>query len=183
MRNKANRRGARVRARLDKLPQELYDKIYDFTFSAEPGNRYLDCFVDPSYRPSKDGMRPLFQKPDSIHLLHVDRASRKQFARSYYGGSGAVFISPWISKSVISGPPHDTCHIWLSSLPKDHRAMIRDVRIVLPDRVEPPSYREFQVRRRCLEIRRRILRLDYTADFGEDVWNAVTVCYLYEAGV
>ncbi|KAF2166093.1 hypothetical protein M409DRAFT_23820 [Zasmidium cellare ATCC 36951] len=112
----------------DKLPQELFDRIYDFTFTAEPGVRYLDRFNPyhhPMYIP-----RPLFQKLDSINLLHVDRASRKQFAESFYGGDGAVFVMTghaqrpawWIKPACIE---------WLSILPSQHRALIKDVRCAI----------------------------------------------------
>ena len=85
----------KLRDRLQKLPQELvstnyqpprcsdmhkltslqYDIIYDMTFTAEPGGRKITSKLD---------QRHLFAFPDSITLLHVDRASRAMFASSFF---------------------------------------------------------------------------------------------------
>lgn len=127
MRQKARRRAAKLRARLQKLPQELYDEIYDLTFTAKPGIRYTDRFYHQPEKFRPRNPRPLFRKPDSVHLLHVNRASRLQFARSYYGGDGAVFavIDPngWSGYWV-----ENFCRDWLFAVPIQHRSFIRDVR-------------------------------------------------------
>lgn len=52
---------------LQAIPQELYDMIYEFTFTPDPS----DFAIDAYYRPS--------------NLLRVDRTSRRLFALNLYG--------------------------------------------------------------------------------------------------
>lgn len=103
------------------LPQELYDRIYDHTFTAMPGMRFVGhkfpdhdddyCCWLPSYmsveqfcqiNPFPFGIdsrhartslvkHGLFTKPDSTVLLHVDHQSREKFAASFFGGQGTFF--------------------------------------------------------------------------------------------
>lgn len=130
-----------LRARLADLPQELYDTIFDFTFTAEPGIRYLDRFSPDCTELCN--ARPLFRVPDSVHLLHVDRTSRNQFARSYYGGDEAVFVAAYFSGGQEYSCHSSTCCNWLESLPPDHRAMIRDVRFALAGRKKRPLHQSY----------------------------------------
>ena len=67
--------GENLAACLQKLPQELYDKIYEQVFTADSKERVID-----------KGYKPPAQ-------LQVDRASREKFADSYYG-AGATFSFP-----------------------------------------------------------------------------------------
>ncbi|KAK4494306.1 hypothetical protein PRZ48_014604 [Zasmidium cellare] len=119
-------RTAKLRALLESLPQELHDRIYDLTFTAEPGIHYIDRFWGGEHHRLYIS-RPLFQWPDSANLLHVDRASRKQFAESYYGGNGAVFVATGLGKHPRSGVI-GLCIDWLAMLPLQHRNLIKDVR-------------------------------------------------------
>lgn len=62
--------------RVQALPQELQDLIYDFTFAAWPS--------------ATDFHQIRFAwKPPSC--LQVNRASRRKFAEVFYGG-GAIFV-------------------------------------------------------------------------------------------
>ncbi|CAK1358072.1 uncharacterized protein RHO25_007844 [Cercospora beticola] len=63
-----------LRDHLETLPQELYDKIYDFTFTAEEKVVYIFHCDD---RPP--------------HLLQVDRRSRQKFTASYYSSTTFLF--------------------------------------------------------------------------------------------
>lgn len=103
-----------LRDHLLDLPQELYDEIYNLTFTAAPGPRYpvqMTCSLATSMRQDslfRDvHLAPVpFQGHDSVALLHVDRASRDKFAKSYYGGPDAFFM-------------FDDCRVcrkWLKSL-------------------------------------------------------------------
>lgn len=66
---------------LNRLPQELYDTIYEDVFSAEPGDRIInEDYTFPAQ-------------------LSVSRATRKQFALSYYQESSAFIAQP-------PGPDH-----------------------------------------------------------------------------
>lgn len=58
------------------LPAELYNEIYDLTFTADPGNRY----IDGNYKPPS--------------CLQVSRSTRKTFEQSYYGNN-SIFYGGW----------------------------------------------------------------------------------------
>lgn len=77
------------------LPQELYDTIYDLVFTAGQEPRYIG-----------------YREYDSPVQLQVDRASRKRFAKSYYG-NGATFV--------FEGA---TNYTWVQTLPRSHSAQI-----------------------------------------------------------
>ncbi|USW57305.1 hypothetical protein Slin15195_G106240 [Septoria linicola] len=64
-----------LRELLDTLPAELYQRIYDMTFTAESTTVY------PAH---KDHRFPA--------MLQVDSISRKQFAQSYYTNTTFEFI-------------------------------------------------------------------------------------------
>jgi hypothetical protein len=64
-----------LRQRILDRPQELYDMILDFTFTANP--RTLEITAD-------------YQPPPT---LQVSRATRRTFANSYFG-PGSVFSFP-----------------------------------------------------------------------------------------
>ncbi|KAK4494307.1 hypothetical protein PRZ48_014605 [Zasmidium cellare] len=122
-----------LRTHLESLPQELYDHIYDLTFTANPCVHYLDRFYPRSVasfakisKLSKVA-RPLFQKPDSPNLLHVDRASRRKFAQSFYGGHGSVFVADHLVCGFV-----DRIGRFIRSLPEEHQEMVRDIRAVVP---------------------------------------------------
>lgn len=85
------------------LPQELYDSIYDFTFTTT------------------------FKPHDQIHvskakgyrvpsILQVDCASRSQAAASYYGTRAFYFNR------------RDELIAWVRSLPVEHQHLIREIR-------------------------------------------------------
>lgn len=62
-------------ALLRTLPQELFDAVREFVFTADPGERV----VEEDYKPPAQ--------------LQVDRSTRARFAEAYYG-DGAVFCFP-----------------------------------------------------------------------------------------
>lgn len=62
-------------ALVQSLPQELYDEIYDLTFTADDEPRV----INKDYKPP--------------HLLYVDRASRTKYVKSYYG-NGTFMLPP-----------------------------------------------------------------------------------------
>lgn len=169
---------AQLRTRLENLPQELYDEIYDLTFAAEPGIRYLDRFVPEGLK--KDKIRPLFRGPDSVHLLHVDRASRAKFAKSYYGGSGAVFMAT--SHSDRHGRNRDgtrSCITWLLEVPESHREMIQDIRLAILGFARPPAAdvertRYFPGNDKALKAQ---IECEMALGFGESVSNVITYGY------
>ncbi|KAF2216975.1 hypothetical protein CERZMDRAFT_93040 [Cercospora zeae-maydis SCOH1-5] len=66
---------AALRDRMMALPQELFDEIYNLTFTADKQVRHITNAL--SGRPP--------------HLLHVDRHSRKKFAASYYRNTTFLF--------------------------------------------------------------------------------------------
>ena len=84
------------------LPQELFDKIYDLTFTVNESG-FLEITPD-------------FHLPRSAgKMLCVDRASRAMFAKSFYGSCKAHFYEPI-----------DLVR-WLKTMPPEHVAMLRTV--------------------------------------------------------
>lgn len=70
-----NKPSTSLKQRLESLPQELSNEIYNLTFTADPGVRE----ITKTYLPP--------------HLLRVDRASRALFGASYYGNDAVFRIS------------------------------------------------------------------------------------------
>ncbi|GIZ41107.1 hypothetical protein CKM354_000442300 [Cercospora kikuchii] len=77
----------KLRDHLERLPQELYDNIYDLTFAAAsklciyaPRN-ILDLWNVGNRYPK----RIISINEKLPHLLHVDRRSRAKFAQSFFG--------------------------------------------------------------------------------------------------
>jgi hypothetical protein len=86
---------------LQTLPQELYDRIYELTFTA-------DKAVHVVHEKMPRGMHG--------HRFAVDRTSRELFAQSYYGG-GSAFI----------GFNYAYIGQWLDRLPSAHRKFVRNI--------------------------------------------------------
>lgn len=114
-----------LRARLGSLPQEIYDDIYNLTFTAESGARIIsyklaDCSVvmRPTHRMDESKR---FCGRDSISLFLVDRASHTRFAKSYYGDMGAFFVFMDCRKM----------SEWFRSLQPKHRNMLRSLKCVV----------------------------------------------------
>lgn len=84
--------------RIHALPPELFNRINDFVFTAEPGNR----IVDGSYKPSQ--------------LLSVSKSTRLRFAQSVYG-SASTFVFHDVEFLVR----------WLAALDPIHKAMLQKV--------------------------------------------------------
>ena len=84
--------------RLQRLPQELYDKVYDFTFTP----------VDTTQIRINRGYAP----PST---LQVDRKSREEFAKTYY--STASFHGRDLF--LING--------WVHSLSEEHQDLLRSI--------------------------------------------------------
>ncbi|PIA89260.1 hypothetical protein CB0940_06720 [Cercospora beticola] len=88
-----------LRERLENLPQELYNYIYDLTFTAEAKIRIYTYDEDRGRVPAqlRDAMKHYSKRVVTVHerpphLLHVDRASRQNFAKSFYGNPDSIFI-------------------------------------------------------------------------------------------
>ena len=115
-----------LRARLEALPPELCEMIYDFTFTSSAATRME---TSPDYEFSKDlvvASKLHFGEAHRNtlnarlpHLLHVDRQSRLQFAKSYYGSSDYVV--------------YGYCHMieLLKIISQQHWDFIRSLRAVL----------------------------------------------------
>lgn len=93
------------------LSQELYDLIYEFTFTSEPGVREIGT---------------TYKTPG---LLHVDQASRHIYGESYYGGR-TFHISTCDAKDYTQ--VNSRCYKWLRSLPKPQLEMIHSIRCDRP---------------------------------------------------
>lgn len=99
--------------RVQSLPPELYDYVYDLTFTAFPTQH---AELGSTYRPPS--------------CLQVSKASRAKFAASYYAHTTFIFThSASHTESITTGVN------WLVSLLPEHVAMIRCLRYD----TEPPS--------------------------------------------
>ncbi|GIZ41104.1 hypothetical protein CKM354_000442000 [Cercospora kikuchii] len=87
-----------LRERLESLPQELYNHIYDFTFTATSRIRIFGIspwarfYLTTSVLPDTSSRRVVTFDERLPSMLRVDRASRKKFADSYFGGEDSTFI-------------------------------------------------------------------------------------------
>ncbi|PPJ60197.1 hypothetical protein CBER1_10126 [Cercospora berteroae] len=84
-----------LRGLLDTLPPELYNEIYDLTFTAEKRIHLLTRNTGGT----EENLQELVQDYSFTslntrlpHLFHIDRASRAQFADSYFATSGSIFV-------------------------------------------------------------------------------------------
>jgi hypothetical protein len=87
------------KAKLESLPPELYDYIFDLSFAPS-----IDvCIIDQKYRPP--------------NTLSVDRATRTIMAVRFYGDN-----------SIFHCGNHEDCSKWLISLPPEHRQLLQQAR-------------------------------------------------------
>lgn len=101
-----------LRRALQNLPQELYDHIYNLTFTA---------LADDTVRITKHHRFPA--------VLHVDHASRELAAAAHY--SQNKFSTGKISHGVFLA--------WLEAIPPSHRGHIRDIRYDQGDPLQPDA--------------------------------------------
>lgn len=124
-----------------KLPAELYNIIYDLTFTADTKVHFFVC----SHFCPHCGTGPKTQRGLAIserkhnqaksckhmtvnarlpHLLHVDRASRRQFAASFFGGPSSFVIYGACGAEKLK---------LLLSAESGFRDTIREVRVMMSD--------------------------------------------------
>ncbi|GIZ41110.1 hypothetical protein CKM354_000442600 [Cercospora kikuchii] len=84
-----------LRGLLNTLPPELYNEIYNLTFTAERKIHLLSQNTGGT----EENHQELVQEHSFTtlntrlpQLFHVDRASRAQFADSYFATSGSIFV-------------------------------------------------------------------------------------------
>ena len=99
------------------LPQELYDEIYDLTFTADD-NATVELRRDSKPFPS---------------LLHVDRSSRDIFAKSYYANTTFTLAHSYFGRP---GPAEDLDFFneWLG-LTAEHICLVENIIVKLEMRV------------------------------------------------
>lgn len=96
---------AEIRNGLTFFPQEIFDQIYDYVFTAPSGTRNLSDTA---------------QVRRDYNLLHIDKTTRAMFAKSYYS---TVF-------EMLADPHDGTGKIllsWLRILPEAHRVLVQKV--------------------------------------------------------
>lgn len=101
--------------RMGRLPQELYNEIFEDVFTARTGVRNLT-------KNKRDSHYYL-----DFKLLHVSRASRALYASTYYGNKSTFQFDTALYNS--TSFQHDTTrlHSWLKMLPELHRALLYEV--------------------------------------------------------
>lgn len=107
---------AELKQRLEDLPPELYDRIFDLTFAAKSGPHLISQHYKPPVQ------------------LQVSRATRQRFAEAYYQ-EGTVFIMPVSGPRIgeLDGATH-VCINWLQSLARYHplRTQHLEYKILFP---------------------------------------------------
>lgn len=93
-----------LRARLEDLPQEIFDMIHTEVFTAAPGLREIMGLHDINGRKKHRA---------ALKMMHVSQKTRQLYWKTYYG-PGAHFIFPF---PAISSPFDYGFWIWNSSLP------------------------------------------------------------------
>ncbi|CZT21016.1 uncharacterized protein RCC_06877 [Ramularia collo-cygni] len=115
-----------LRAHLEALPKELYDEIYELTFTPPTGTT-----IHIEHSPFNDGMFydcavPYAEFP--LKLLQVSRATRMKVATLHF------------SRNIFIVRRYSLLYTWLKyRLPSDHRLLLRDVRCRAPVRRDPSS--------------------------------------------
>lgn len=90
-----------LKQRLEDLPRELYEYIYELTFTSDTKPRSI-----------WEGYHP----PSTLQVSHE---TRRSFARQFYHGRDDALFFCW---------DHEKCLRWLLSLPREHVALLREVR-------------------------------------------------------
>lgn len=105
---------------LARLPQELYDQVCDLTFTA---NAAVRMFFDEAVYKDRGALNMLssgstFGPAGQLHkhvsgvqqpawrLMHVDRASRLKYARSFYGQDSIVVVCGSSGLATLLGKMH-----------------------------------------------------------------------------
>lgn len=85
-----------LRKHLESLPQELYNYIYDLTFTADAkvrlyARKHQSWRLELDWLPETCSEQVVTINEKMPHLFRVDRSSRTKFAASYFGGE-SVFV-------------------------------------------------------------------------------------------
>ena len=115
--------------RIQDLPQELFDMIYEAMFSIAPNEEYHYTEVASKRtchsRPRRHTIKAHIRARRAPSLLHVNRACRERYAPLHYGQ---------VTMRFKYGPRH--VNRWLLSLPKEHVQMLCepwvDGNVILP---------------------------------------------------
>lgn len=91
----------KLQAGVESLPQELYDQVFELTFTSQPENHHIKIGV---YKPPAE--------------LQVNRATRKTFAQDYYGRD-----TTWSYENP------DVMVLWLRSLEDQTLKMLYDAEL------------------------------------------------------
>lgn len=136
-----------LRRGLATLPPELWLEIYEIVFTARSGVYRLN---NPGYLDPARLMSSNATPRENWKLLHVDRASRALFAKSYYA-QDAVFEDPLCFSACFPGTK---IYEWLETLPPTHLAFIKKIVVVFDNGY---SISDWKCEYRVLNIRRDVL--------------------------
>lgn len=151
--------------RVQSLPQELYDQVYQEVFTSPPGTIQVEA---PSLgnRNDKDAFKP-------PSCLQVNRKSREQFAQSFYANTVFVFDSDWIESRRINNGYYMRANYgnllpWLASVSKKHLLMLRHVRFISKVIVTDPLATYLNIKSdRPREAARKSLQTGLESDLGD----------------
>lgn len=98
-----------IRRGLEYLPQELYDEIYNFTFT----------FTDPS---GPLDLRDIAKVRADLKLLRVSSATRELYASKCYNRSVIIEVK--------NPSSYHGARKWLKSLPRKHLALLQTINLI-----------------------------------------------------
>lgn len=120
-----------MRRRIGALLRELYDLIHDAVFTIEKGSREISRLGAYKYELFPAALtrrkKASAARYEDLKFLAISRVTRAQYAKSYYGAKIVV-----LKESDQLFGTETTTVAWLKSLPKEHRAMVRDITTVIP---------------------------------------------------
>ncbi|GIZ41763.1 hypothetical protein CKM354_000505800 [Cercospora kikuchii] len=126
--------------RIQDLPQELQDEIFNLTVAIEPA----EVAINKSYKPPWQ--------------LRIDRASRKKMTQQYY--STTIFVAEDVCVPRI-------LQSWLNSLPTHHSHLISEIRLLSTGEFTPRLHAHYNVISVAhLRIWLSLYRKDMKANFG-----------------
>lgn len=128
-----------LRKGMESLPQEICNLIYDEVFTAPRGVRKVFGTLEITPKILLHGATIHTHVKEHLHLLHVSRASRELFAKTFYDAR-------FIVHHIIESPrPQNLAPFisWLKVLPAAHRDLIREIisyETARTPRVSPTKY-------------------------------------------
>ncbi|CZT24144.1 uncharacterized protein RCC_09861 [Ramularia collo-cygni] len=125
-----------LRHGLAKIPQELYDEIYNLVFTAPPGIRDLsaDSLAIGGQQSAAPSTRKYRAALSTTNLLQVSRSTRELYASTYYGEGEFLFSHKKPDMFSHTNSDNRICEknmrrmvAWAISLPEKHQRLVKKI--------------------------------------------------------